>query len=200
MRPILKAGNIRNLHDARYCSAVGISQLGFRMGKESENSLSPQEVKEILAWLSGPEAIGEFQHEPPSEISTAAEISGIARISIPVDYKQEEAAGLPLPLLFRIEKKEQLPLLPKLLGSFPDAIFELNETFLAQITGTEKNQVLSRAIVIAENPEAVWTFAQKQGHLPLGFSLGNFVSDAGGAIQYENCDAFLEKWEAVMPA
>jgi phosphoribosylanthranilate isomerase len=45
----VKAGNITNLSDARYCAGMGVDWLGFPV-----NDVNPATFKEITDWVTGP--------------------------------------------------------------------------------------------------------------------------------------------------
>jgi phosphoribosylanthranilate isomerase len=53
----VKAGNITNLSDARYCAGMGVDWLGF-----PANTVNPVTFKEITDWVAGPEFVLEL-HE-----------------------------------------------------------------------------------------------------------------------------------------
>lgn len=199
MKPALKIGGISDLQDARYCAATGIGLLGFNLGKEKQLLLEPAAVKEMLSWLSGPEGIGEFSYSRPSEISQIALAAGIHRISIPGDYQPEDASQLPLPLLFRVEAENDLKRVSHQADLFPSGLFEIRpELFFSLPTETQKN-LLGRTLLIAQTPDPIWRQLKHQGSQPLGFSLGTFVSDSQGHLDYESCDEFLSAYGELVP-
>ncbi len=51
----VKAGNITNLHDARYCAGMGVDWLGFRA-----DTVDAVTFKEITHWVSGPQFVLEL--------------------------------------------------------------------------------------------------------------------------------------------
>lgn len=48
----VKAGNITNLSDARYCAGMGVDWLGFPASK-----VDPTQFKEITEWVTGPQFV-----------------------------------------------------------------------------------------------------------------------------------------------
>ena len=50
---LVKAGNITNLSDARYCAAMGVEIMGFPLGKSNSLALDTLKIKELIGWLSG---------------------------------------------------------------------------------------------------------------------------------------------------
>jgi len=63
LRTRVKVGNVTHLSDARYCAGMGVDFLGFPVG--ASGGLSPEQVKEIGGWISGPE----FFLEPDRELA-----------------------------------------------------------------------------------------------------------------------------------
>lgn len=58
------ASNIRNLTDARYFAAWMVEYMSFDISAGSEAYIGPENIKEIIDWLAGPEFIGDFSgHE-----------------------------------------------------------------------------------------------------------------------------------------
>ncbi|MDH5399905.1 MAG: hypothetical protein OEX02_17260 [Cyclobacteriaceae bacterium] len=55
----VKVGNITNLSDARYCAAMGVSQLGFCIDKDNENYVDPATFNDIKKWIEGVDIVAE---------------------------------------------------------------------------------------------------------------------------------------------
>ncbi len=56
----IKASGITNLTDARYFAAREVEWLGFRLGEDPTNSISPLAAKAIMEWVDGVKIVGEF--------------------------------------------------------------------------------------------------------------------------------------------
>jgi phosphoribosylanthranilate isomerase len=52
--------NVNNLSDARYAAGMGVDLIGFRLNPHDEESLKPEQYKEIAGWISGVKVVGEF--------------------------------------------------------------------------------------------------------------------------------------------
>ncbi len=65
----VKAGNITNLSDARYCAGMGVDWLGFPL-----HTVNPVTFKEITDWVAGPEFV--------LEISETASIDSIGQYPV----------------------------------------------------------------------------------------------------------------------
>lgn len=55
----VKAGNITNLSDARYCAGMGVDWLGF-----PASGIDPKTFEEITQWVSGPQFLIEVTSAP----------------------------------------------------------------------------------------------------------------------------------------
>lgn len=198
MKPKLKIGGIRNLHDARYCSAVGISLLGFEMSVMAPDPLSGKDVGEIMGWLSGPESIGEFGYESPAEIIEAIGGEALQYISIPMDYPQGLARDFTLPLIWRskdpVLNVAGLSALQERMGTFPNSLFEfsIEAGDEAALNFLQDTGLMERSLLRFDAPEPFYEMIGRKGSQAFGFSLGKFVEDPEG-IDYEACDVFLEQ-------
>lgn len=194
MRPILKINDIKDLQDARYCAAISIAMLGFRL-LPADGGSSPAAVAEIMEWLSGPEAVGEWEFETPATINATAAAAKIARVSLPGDYPAALAAEIELPLLFRMELDAQLGALPAALDlavKFPTALFELRWVGggSAIPVDADLDAILPRSLIVAEAPDTIYALLRQRGIRPFGFTLGSFINESDGGIDYNACDDF----------
>ena len=75
------ASNIRNLTDARYFAAWMVDYMSFDISAGSEAYIGPENIKEIIDWLAGPEFIGNFSgHQDMNfllENKTAHHLTGV---------------------------------------------------------------------------------------------------------------------------
>jgi len=74
----VKAGNITNLSDARYCAGMGVDWLGF-----PADSIDPKTFAEITGWVTGPQFVLELGTGPIPE-----SLSDYAVDIIQVNYQQ----------------------------------------------------------------------------------------------------------------
>jgi phosphoribosylanthranilate isomerase len=61
----VKVGNVTNLSDARYCAGMGVDLLGFPVG---EGGLKPEQYKQLIDWVSGPEFVLEAYHSKSADL------------------------------------------------------------------------------------------------------------------------------------
>jgi hypothetical protein len=213
MRPILMVEGLRNLHDARYCAAVGISMASFDLGDES--GLAPATLREILEWLSGLEGLGAFRNEDGATIVGKAQAAGVKRVILPLDFDWAQVGGMDgLGIVVDVaamrEGRAQAVNasthwneIEALAQRFPHALFllglEEKDDFPARLT-SDPNSLLPRCILRFDNPNAIYRQLQQQGVNPYGFCLGAFAADEYGHLDYDACDAFIQQYQELEPA
>ena len=62
LKYFVKVGNVNNLSDARYCSAMGVNQLGFKLSDFDNNDSTIDNIKEIIGWINGVDTVAEFDN------------------------------------------------------------------------------------------------------------------------------------------
>jgi phosphoribosylanthranilate isomerase len=77
----VKAGNITNLSDARYCAGMGVDWLSFPI-----NIVNPTLFKEITDWVAGPQSI--------LEVNTLADINQIEQYPVAIVEISYQQIGL----------------------------------------------------------------------------------------------------------
>lgn len=195
MHPKLKLDNIHDLHDARYCAAVGISLLGFDLDPGT-SKLQALQVGEIMEWLSGPTGIAAFGDLPPTEINAASIQSKCTFVSLPIDYPTDWAFDIELPVLFRYDgnTKDRALLLQKMV-QFPQAIIEMDAALmLTKDSAPSLRHLAARAVLVCPTAEILAEILADPEIQPWGFALGGFVLDSKGGIDYDRCDAFLDAY------
>jgi len=206
MRPKLKVNEIKDLHDARYCSAVGIYLLGFNLQNGNDDKVTAKMVKEVMGWLSGPESIGEFAYETQDEINATQEEYELNYVGIPMDYHPDLAGEIKAPLIFRfgeeaIQAGPELSHLLRLCEKFPEALFELSiDPGNAEVWEEVKEaNLVQRSLFRFEDPDSIYNSLKKGGQEAFGFALGEFVEEPGGNLDYQKCDDFVERYDELLP-
>ena len=74
LKYFVKVGNVNNLSDARYCSAMGVNQLGFKLNDFDNNSSIIDNIKEIIRWINGVDIVGEFDNNNVEFINSIIKI------------------------------------------------------------------------------------------------------------------------------
>ena len=74
LKYFVKVGNVNNLSDARYCSAMGVNQLGFKLNDLANNSSKIDNIKEIIGWINGVDTVAEFVNNDVEFINSIIKI------------------------------------------------------------------------------------------------------------------------------
>lgn len=70
LKTFVKISSVNNLSDARYCSGMQVNLMGFNIEENNKNYTSSEKFREITAWLSGLEFVGEFEDSHPEKMLT----------------------------------------------------------------------------------------------------------------------------------
>lgn len=95
----LKICGITTLADARYCAGAGVDYLGFIQYVGSPRYIAPNEAKEIIEWLYGPEAVGVFVNESVEAINEAVEQTGFTMAQIHGDLPPSAFTDISCPTI-----------------------------------------------------------------------------------------------------
>lgn len=68
LKTFVKISSVNNLSDARYCSGMQVNMMGFNVEESNKNYTPSEKFKEITAWLSGLEFVGEFEDSHPENM------------------------------------------------------------------------------------------------------------------------------------
>ena len=74
LKYFVKVGNVNNLSDARYCSAMGVNQLGFKLSDIGNNDSTIDNIKEIIGWINGVDTVAEFDNNEVEFINSIVKI------------------------------------------------------------------------------------------------------------------------------
>ena len=81
-KPLIKAGHIENLTDARYFAARDVEWLGFRLDEKDEEAISIHELNAIKEWVEGPKILAEIGFLNLATDSLLEQLSGIDGVQI----------------------------------------------------------------------------------------------------------------------
>lgn len=100
LQTLVKAGNITNLSDARYCAGMGVEIIGFPLGKSNPQALEPSKIKEIMGWLAGVQMALELDEQLPDETTWQA-INDLAPgcLQVPLSIAETVKQHTSIPLL-----------------------------------------------------------------------------------------------------
>lgn len=99
--------DVDNLSDARYAAGMGVNLIGFRLNPHDENSLNPEQFKEISEWISGVKLVGEFGNSTPEEVKEYLSEFNVDYLLISDEYQLHEFTQFDKPLILRIPINEE---------------------------------------------------------------------------------------------
>ena len=122
-----------------------------------------------------------------------------------MDYHPDLAGEINCRVIFSSEgsssPSETLPASIETLGkAFPTALFQLSfesrealDEFLSASTLS-----ISRFLIGYSEPELIYSSLRLKEPQPFGYSLGAFVEENSGELDYEKCDVFLEQYQELV--
>lgn len=99
MRTLIKICGLTRLEDARYCAAAGADYLGFVLSERSPRAVSPDQAKEIVGWLYGPQTVGVFVDADPGYVNEVARDVGFDLVQLHGSESPEECAQMEAPVI-----------------------------------------------------------------------------------------------------
>lgn len=117
LKTLVKAGNITNLSEARYCAGMGVDFLGITVIRGRPGYLSPELFQEIRGWVSGPKIVAELYGI--NDISILDRIIGdYAADFVELSFSEHKTFGhrLPLPQFVKVTGAD-IPLITQPEGS-----------------------------------------------------------------------------------
>jgi phosphoribosylanthranilate isomerase len=73
LKTVVKASEVNNLSDARYCAGMGVEMLGFCLDENHPKFIELARLREISVWVSGVKTVGEFAGDNVLNINYLAE-------------------------------------------------------------------------------------------------------------------------------
>lgn len=187
----VKAGNITNLSDARYCAGMGVDWLGF-----PAKSVNPKTFTEITSWVTGPQFIVEFDTDtaPDSLYDYGVELiqieSKLLSTIQPVSFKDFElliVLALPTWVAVKDQLKEINARIPYLVVRDLSGNYEQDKFFLKEIANTTD--------VLLDVASSQYTLEQILEFPIAGLNLAGNTETKPGLKDYTQLSEILEKLE-----
>ena len=104
MPPRIKLSGVTRLEDARFAAAMGGAYLAFDQDPDSPRYCPPERVREIMAWVMGPEPVGVFADAPPEAVNRACEAAGFRLAQLDGHEPPAACAAVAVPVVktFRV--------------------------------------------------------------------------------------------------
>jgi phosphoribosylanthranilate isomerase len=141
LKTLVKASEVNNLSDARYCAGMGVEMLGFCLDENHPKFIELARLREISVWVSGVKTVGEFAGDNVLNINYLAEQLNLDYIQLNHFIQPELIKELKKPVILKInfdpENKDELSQELKKYNNFVD-LFLLESEHIDSVTGLEK--------------------------------------------------------------
>ena len=84
-----KVCGLTRLDHARFASGALVDYLGFIFYPKSPRYISPEDAKEIINWIEGPDCVGVFVNQPLEEVQQIADTTGITVVQLHGDEQPD---------------------------------------------------------------------------------------------------------------
>ncbi len=100
----LKICGVTRLEDARYAAAAGADYLGFVQYPGSPRYIEPEQARDIVEWIHGPQPVGVFVNAPVDVVNRTAEKAGFGLVQLHGEEPVSDVLRIERPVIkaFRI--------------------------------------------------------------------------------------------------
>jgi phosphoribosylanthranilate isomerase len=207
-KPLIKAGHLENLTDARYFAARDVAWLGFDLDENNEEAISTLELNAIKEWVEGPKIIAEVGFLNPASKTLLDQLSEVDGIQLSGFGEVPENILHPSQVVIREVVVQNDGTIPFDLTHFPE-----NEILLFDL---EKNHVNPDALGLSVDDYYKWLRALVkqtdqyildvpfigeelyqfvQAFDPMAIQLKGSEEEKIGFKSYDDIDAFFEYFE-----
>jgi phosphoribosylanthranilate isomerase len=102
LKALVKASEVNNLSDARYCAGMGVEMLGFCLDESHPKFIELARLREISVWVSGVKAVGEFVGDNILNINYLAEQLNLDFIQLNHVIKPDLIKELKKPVILKL--------------------------------------------------------------------------------------------------
>lgn len=208
VKPLIKAGHLENLTDARYFAARDVTWLGFDLDENNEDAISIVELNAIKEWVEGPKIIAEVGFLNTASETILDQLSGVDGVQLSGFGQVPENVLHPSQTVIREVVVQKDGTIPFDLTHFPN-----HEIFLFDL---EKNQVSPAALGVSNDDYHTWLhdlvkqtdqyildvpFSGEELYLfvqefdPMAIQLKGSEEEKIGFKSYDDIDAYFEFFE-----
>ncbi len=199
-----KICGLTRLEDARFASGALADYLGFIFWPGSKRFIRPEDAKEIINWLEGPECVGVFVNQGIDEVNDSAHIAGVDYVQLHGEESPDFCRLMEHKIIkaFRVSPEMTEDHLRYLMDPYTNVVdFFLFDTFVkGEPGGTGKTFDWEVLYEISEDyplflsggltPQNVMT-AMKKVH-PFAVDVSSGVEEAPGIKDFVKLDSFFE--------
>jgi phosphoribosylanthranilate isomerase len=208
LAPRTKLSGVTRLEDARFAAAMGVDYLGFDQDPASPRYVPPGAVREIMAWVMGPEPVGVFADARPDEVNRICDEAGFRLAQLDGHEPPEACAAVAVPVLktFRVRHDASAEQLRALLEGYRSAaaFVRLDPTGTSLLGGSGESLswrtvrdlardfdlFLAGALTPENVAEALATIR------PYAVDVGPTVEEALGVMDFDRLGAFFDAFRA----
>lgn len=120
----IKICGITTLADARFCAGAGADYLGFIQHPPSPRYITPEQVKEIKAWIYGPQTVGVFVNVDAETVNRSSETAGFDLIQLHGDESPAYCRRMIRPIIkaFAVRPNSTARSLSRILAAYEDCV------------------------------------------------------------------------------
>jgi phosphoribosylanthranilate isomerase len=102
LKTLVKASEVNNLSDARYCAGMGVEMLGFCLDENHPKFIELARLREISVWVSGVKTVGEFTGDNVLNINYLAEQLNLDFIQLNHTIEPHHIQELKRPVILKL--------------------------------------------------------------------------------------------------
>src|SRR3954471_11542104 len=103
LKTLVKASEVNNLSDARYCAGMGVEMLGFCLDENHPKFIELARLREISVWVSGVKTVGEFTGDNVLNINYLAEQLNLDFIQLNHTIEPHHIQELKRPVILKLD-------------------------------------------------------------------------------------------------
>lgn len=192
---IIKISNITNLQDARYCAAMGFQLISFSLLPQNGQSMSAQQIREIAAWLSGPQYVLACDAASVAELQAIHGTFPYHYIEIPQEDWQKISFLPAVPFILRVKEKGELSELAVLIEEVQKhheaAKIEIEIESAADFLRYES--LFPHIFIHTPSLKMLSELRETHQKMPFGFSIREEGLELSGNLDYEALDKLCEQ-------
>lgn len=192
---MIKIANITNLQDARYCAAMGFQLINFSLLPQEAQSLTAQQIREIAAWLSGPQYVLSCDAASVAELQAIHGTFPYHYIEIPVEDWQKFSFLPTIPFILKVKAKQEVSALAILIeevqkhhkASKIEIEVESADDFL------NYESLFPNIFIHTPSLQMLSELIETHQKMPFGFSIREEGVELSGNLDYEALDKLCEQ-------
>ncbi len=194
---MIKISNITNLQDARYCAAMGFQLINFSLLSEDTQRLSAQQIREIAAWLSGPQYVLACNEASVADLQAIHGTFPYHYIEIPAEDWQKFSFLPAIPFILKVKGKWEVAALATLIEEVKKhhnaSKIEIEMDTTHDFSSYES--LFPNIFIHTPSLQILSELVETYQNMPFGFSIREEGGELSGDLDYEALDKMCEQIE-----